>query len=128
MSISGVGGKVRIGTNDVTELSNWSLDVEADTLDITHFGNSGWAVNAAGGRSWSGFFEGTWNVANDDNGQKVLQDAMFAGTIITLELYVDDTHKYTGQAILTGMSVETAADDWVTISFDFQGTGPLSYQ
>lgn len=128
MAISGTGGKVMIGTNEVAELSSWTLDVEAETLDVTHFGNNGWANSVAGFRSWSGSFEGTWAVGTDTNGQRALQDAMFAGTPVTLELYVNGTNKYTGQAILTNMSVETSAEDLVTISFDFQGTGPLTYQ
>jgi predicted secreted protein len=127
MAISGYGGKVRVGAATVSEIGNWQLDIDAEMLDKTNFQSNGWKEFIAGLKEWTGSFEGTWNVAGDATGQKALQDALLGGTTVSLELFVNATNKYSGQAFVSGQSVETPTDDLVSVSFDIQGTGQLSY-
>ncbi|WP_256846913.1 phage tail tube protein [Paenibacillus sp. Pae108] len=126
MAISGQGGSVKVGANRVAELGQWNLDIEADTLDTTTFDTNGWKSFVAGFRSWSGSFEGQWNM-EDTTGQKVLQDAVLGGATVTLELNVDATHKYIGTAIITSQSVGVSVDEISSVSFDFQGSGEMTY-
>ena len=37
MAITGTGGAVKLGMNKIAEISNWSLDLGADDIEITSF-------------------------------------------------------------------------------------------
>jgi len=71
--------------------------------------------------------EGSWNVAVDAQGQKALQDAYLSGATVSLKLYVDVAHYYSGEAFISSLSVEDPVDDTANMSFEFQGTGALTY-
>ncbi|MCL5045570.1 MAG: phage tail protein [Actinobacteria bacterium] len=128
MAIAGKGGAVYIGANKVAEIGNWSLDLEGETLETTSFDSAGWKEFIAGLKGWSGSAEGNWKVDADATGQKALQDALLNGTTVSLELRVNATpNKYSGSALVTKVGVEAGVDDKVSVSFDFQGTGALTY-
>ncbi|MBZ4662769.1 MAG: hypothetical protein JG776_451 [Caloramator sp.] len=127
MAITGKSGLVKIGTNTVTEIQNWKLDLEADLKETTNFSSNGWKTQIAGIKSWSASAEGTWNVSSDTNGQKALQDALLNGTTVSLELNVNGTNKYTGTAYIKKISIDEQVDDAVKFSVDLEGTGALSY-
>lgn len=127
MAISGFGGQVKIGTNRVAQINQWELEIKVDEGDATTFDSNGWKEVVSGLRSWSIKFEAKWNVANDANGQKALQDALLGGTTVSLDLYVNGTNKYSGTALITTWTVTTPADDVVTLKFEGTGTGALTY-
>ncbi|MCR4436641.1 MAG: phage tail tube protein [Clostridiales bacterium] len=126
MALAGKSGKLMVGTNNVTEIKNWSLDLGLDTIDTTALGDE-WKNFIAGLKEWSASAEGSWNVAMDAQGQKALQDAYLSGATVSLKLYVDAAHYYSGEAFISSLSVEDPVDDTVNVSFEFQGTGALSY-
>lgn len=123
---TGYGGSVKVGTNTVAELGEWSLDINADTQDTTSLGSTGWRSYVVTLKNWSGSASGRWDMT-DTNGQKALQDALLGGTTVTLNLYIDSTKRYSGTAVITKVSVSTSADGVAEVSFDFQGTGALTY-
>lgn len=125
-AIIGYAGSVKIGANAVAEISNWKLDISADLPDTTSFSSGGWKTFIAGLKEWSGSAEGNFD-PTDTNGQLALQNALLNGTSVTLNLSVDGTHKYSGTAYIKKVSPETPVDDKVKISFDFQGSGALTY-
>ena len=124
-AISGKDGKVTDGTNTLAEISEWSLDIEADVLEVTKFGDQ-WRVKIVGLKDWSGSFAGRWDMT-DTNGQLAFQNAILGGTTKTLRLYVNDSQYYSGTAIIEGLSVESAVDSTVDTDWSFQGTGALSF-
>lgn len=126
MAIAGKSGKLGIGTNNVVDVSSWSLELGADTLDVTALGDD-WKKFIAGLKEWSASAEGFYSVHTDATGQKALQDAYLNSTEVSLKLYVNATNYYAGDAYISGLSVEDPVDDTVSISFEFQGTGPLTY-
>lgn len=126
MALAGKGGSVKIGTNVVAEIKSWSLDIGADNLDKTALGDA-WKSFIQGLKEWSATAEGNWVINTDTNGQKAIQDAYLAGNTVTLNLYVNATNYYSGTALISGISVETGVEDLVTVSFEFQGSGALSY-
>ncbi|GAB6157854.1 hypothetical protein JCM39194_10540 [Desulfotomaculum varum] len=126
MAISGKSGKLVIGTNTVTEIKNWSLDLGLDTIDTTALGDE-WKTFISGLKEWSASAEGSWNIAVDTMGQKVIQDAYLSGSLVSLKLYVDATHYYSGEAYISSLGIEDPVDDTVNVSFEFQGTGVLAY-
>ena len=78
MAIAGYGGAVKLGANKIAEISNWSLDLGADDIEITSFDSEGWKEYLAGLKEWSGSIEG--NLKTDDtNGQKAILTAWING-------------------------------------------------
>lgn len=126
MAIAGKGGKLGLGAAVVSDISSWSLDLGLDTLDVTSFGDE-WKKFISGLKEWSASAEGFFSIHTDTDGQKALQDAFLAGTEVTLKLNVNNTNFYSGSAYITGLSVEDPVDDTVSVSFEFQGTGALTY-
>jgi predicted secreted protein len=126
MAVSGKGGGVYVGVNKVAEITNWTLDIEADMLESTNFDSNGWREYIAGLKGWTGSFEGQWKMS-DINGQKALQDALLGGTTVSIKLDVNGTNNYTGSAFISTQGIETPVDDIVSVSFDFQGTAALTY-
>ena len=126
MVLSGFGGGVYIGgtPKKVAEIANWSLDMSADDIDITSFDSEGWRARMQGIKEWSGSFEGNFK-PDDTTGQAALINAWLTGQKVTLELQVNSTVKFSGDAFVN-LSIETPVDDKVNFSCDFQGTGALT--
>jgi len=124
MAIAGKGGSVYIGTNKVAEISNFSLDLGADDIDITSFDSEGWKEYLAGLKEWSGSIEGNFK-PDDTNGQKAILNAWLNGTTLTFNFKVSDTITFSGSALVKP-SIEVPVDDKASFSCDIQGTGPLT--
>lgn len=130
MAIAGKSGKLAISIdNEVTVvgIKNWSLDLSVDTLETTALGDD-WKNYMAGLKEWTASAEGDYNVITDEVGQKALQEAYFSATTVDVLLYVNDTNYYTGEALISSLSVEDPVDDVVSISFEFTGSGAISFE
>ncbi len=124
MAVTGTGGAVKLSANKVAEISNWSLDLGADDIDITSFDSNGWKEYLAGLKEWSGSIEG--NLKTDDtNGQKAIFNAWLTGTPLTFTFEVSSGVTFQGSAFVKP-SIEVPVDDKATFSCDIQGTGALS--
>ena len=118
--ITGKDGSVSVGTTNVTQITSWSISIEADTLEYTNFGSGGWKENMGSLKSWSGSIEGFADTA---------QAATIAvGTEVDITLVEGGTGSstYTGAAIVTSKSVDASTAELVTVSFDFTGSGALT--
>ena len=124
MAIAGFGGAVKVEGENVAEISNWSLDLDADDIDVTNFDSDGWKEYIAGARGWSGSFEGNF-VPDDTTGQGALIAAWVASENVELTLNVDDGISFEGEAMIK-LSMEAPVDDKVSFSCDFQGSGELT--
>lgn len=122
--VTGKEGGVYIGANKIAELSNWSLDMEADDVEVTSFDSNGWKEYLAGLKEWSGSAEGNFD-PTDTTGQKAILNAWLNSEAVTLDLKVNSTITFSGSALVKP-SIETPIDDKVSFSFDFTGTGPLT--
>ena len=101
---------------NVTQITSWSVSVEADTLEFTSFDSDGWKQNMGSLKSWSGSLEGF-----EESSGSVLS----TGATIDLQLS-DGTNFYYGQAVVTSKSVDASTAELVTVSYDFTGTGDLT--
>ena len=124
MAVTGTGGAVKLGTNKIAEISNWSLDLGADDIEITSFDSEGWKEYLAGLKEWSGSIEGNF-VADDINGQKAILNAWLNGTKLSFTFEVSAGVTFTGDAYVKP-SIEVPVDDKASFSCDIQGTGPLT--
>ena len=124
MAVTGKGGAVKLSANKVAEISNWSLDLGADDIDITSFDSQGWKEYLAGLKEWSGSIEG--NLKTDDtNGQKAILNAWLNGTKLSFTFEVSSGVSFQGEAFVKP-SIEVPVDDKASFSCDITGTGALT--
>jgi len=93
----------------------WSLDLVGDTLETTDYDDSGHRTYIVGLDGWTGSCEINWDTANTISVGDEITDLVFS--------IVGATEKYTGDAIVTGISVSSSVDGLVTATISFQGTG-----
>ena len=124
MAIAGYGGAVKLGANKIAEISNWSLDLGADDIEITSFDSEGWKEYLAGLKEWSGSIEG--NLKTDDtNGQKAILNAWLAGEKLEFTFEVSSGVIFKGDALVKP-SIEVPVEDKASFSCDITGTGALT--
>ncbi len=126
-ALAGYSGKVvRFNSSEyqIAEMSEWSLDVNADILEVTEFGD-GWKVKIAGLKDWTGSFSGRFD-ESDTNGQDALWSALTGGTMETLRLFVNATKYWTGTALISSESPSASVDSTVDAEFGFEGSGALT--
>lgn len=120
----GSEGVVKVGSNTVAEVRDWSLTQSADTVEDTSMGDSARSYKPSL-TSASGSISCYWDEA-DTTGQ----GAMTAGSEVTLNLYpegADSTDKYyTMSAIITEESASASFDGMVEASFSFAVNGAVT--
>ena len=119
--LKGKDGSISAGLNNLANITSFSINEEADTLETTAMGNAGYKTFVGSLKSWSGTVEAVF----DDT-----DTAVTVGSAITLTVVVDDGSsnqvQYSGSCIVTSRSVEVGVADLVTVSFDVTGTGALT--
>jgi len=129
MAVAGYKGDVYVGTtsgtlNAVCEIGHWTGSISRDLIDVPKFSEDKHRIY--GKRDFSGSFDGSW-YANDETGQKVLQDALLAdgGTVIYLKLQSEDDKFYSCWALISGEALDVAHEGAQTVSFDFSSSGKI---
>lgn len=130
-ALQGRHGLVKWKTKQIYRMSNWSLNVPVDMLDVTAFSTDGaqWRTFLPGLSGWSGTCDGFLDVISDTSGQRAIQTAILTPSTGTIILLTDETNGngYTGAVYFNNLSVNVAVEDSQKISLAFQGTGALSY-
>lgn len=120
----GSEGVVKVGSNTVAEVKDWSLTQSSDTVEDTAMGDSARTYKPSL-TSASGSISCFWDEA-DTTGQ----GAMTAGSEVTLNLYPEgdtsgDTY-YTLSAIITEEGASASFDGMVEATFSFQANGAVT--
>lgn len=120
----GSEGYVKVGSNTVSEVRDWSLTMSADTIEDTAMGDSARTYKSSL-TSATGSITCYWD-ETDTTGQ----GAMGAGDEITLNLYPEgattgDTY-YTMSAIITEEGASASFDGMVEATFSFQANGAVT--
>lgn len=115
--LAGKSGDVTVGGTPIGDVKSWSLDYTVDALEVTDMDDAGVRAYIPGCSGWSGSVE-----VNKDGAPETI------GSEIALILLESDTANqcWTGQAIITGISVATSFDGVVSYTYSFQGTGALT--
>lgn len=121
---TGTDGIVKVGSNTVAEVRNFSLDLSADTIEDTAMGDPARTFKA-GLTTASASFDAFWD-ESDTNGQQALDP----GSSVTLVLYPEgvvsgDTY-FTGTALVTSKTVNVTFDGMVEASFAATYTGAVT--
>ncbi|MEY2653823.1 MAG: hypothetical protein RLZZ524_851 [Pseudomonadota bacterium] len=121
---TGVDGVIKISTNVVAEVRNWSINETADTIEDTTMNDTS-RTYQTGLKGWSGSLTAFWD-ETDTNGQV----AMTIGASIALELYPEGATtgdaKYSGTVLITSIGVSVPTNGMVERTIGFQGTGALT--
>ena len=119
--LKGKDGSISAGLNNLANITSFSINEEADTLETTAMGNAGYKTFVGSLKSWSGTVEAVF----DDT-----DSAVVVGSAITLTVVVDDGSsnqvQYSGSCIVTSRSVEVAVADLVGVTFEVTGSGALT--
>ena len=121
---TGSAGIVKIGSNTVAEVRNWTLDQSQDTVEDTALGDTVKTYKTTLSSS-SGTVDCFWD-ESDTSGQV----ACTIGASVTLNLHPEgattgDTY-YTGTALITSVGVSQSHDGIVERSIGFQVTGAVT--
>lgn len=121
----GSEGVVKVGSNTVAEVRDWSLEETADVIEDTSMGDAA-RTKKAGLTSASGSVNCYWD-ETDSTGQ----GAMTVGSEITLNLYPEgamsgDTYA-TCAAIVTAAGKSASFDGMVEQSFSFEVNGAVTW-
>jgi hypothetical protein len=117
-AISGQEGKISVGSQDVALITSWDLNLDAATQEITNFSSNGFREYAAIGligasASVEGYLDST-------------AGALGVGDSVTVDLYLDDTDKYSGTAVIKSVKVKNSATDLIAVSYDLEFTGTIT--
>ena len=119
--LKGKDGSISVGLNNLANITSFTINEEADTLETTAMGNAGYKTFVGSLKSWTGTVEAVF----DDT-----DSAVAVGSAITLTVVVDDGSsnqvQYSGSCIVTSRSVEVAVADLVSVTFEVTGTGALT--
>ena len=120
----GNSGVVKIATNAVAEVKDFTLTTNIETADDTAMGDT-WRSHKTGFKAWSGSLNCWWD-DTDANGQV----AMIEGASLTLNLQPEGSttgdYLYTGTVTITEVTHTQTMDGIVERSFNFVGNGALS--
>ena len=120
----GSEGLVKSGSNTIAEVTGFSFDETADTIETTALSNSAhsFVTDLVG---WSGSVECFWD-ETDTSGQ----GSLTAGASVTLNLFNEGDGAgatyYTGTALITSISRANGIGAIVTANFSFTGSGALA--
>lgn len=119
----GSEGTVTADANTVAELTSWSFDDTAGTIDDSELSDSA-ATFLADKTSWTGSIEAHW-----DETDTTAQGAMLAGALVVIVFEPEGSTTgdaiFTGSAIITSRSLSTSIGSTISASFSLQGTGAL---
>ena len=130
MAIQGYNGSVTAGASEVGTASIWTLDMTADTTDVTTFADAGWKSSCGGLKSWSGSITCTFS-GGDDAGEALLIGSFTAGSTVALVLETGATgsgtaEKFSGNAVVTGFPITNDVNGCIVVTFAFEGQGALT--
>lgn len=122
----GVGGQVKLGSNVVGNITEWSGGPVMELADTTPFGASGSAQQqTATIQKWAVKFKGSTD-GSDTNGQVTLHNGV--GVKSTYSFYIDATHFWSGSGILEKINdAANAQKGVVTSEYSVSGSGLLSW-
>ena len=120
----GSEGVVKIGSDTVAEVKDWSFDETADTTEDTVMGDTA-RTRKSTLTSASGSINCFWD-ETDTNGQV----AMTAGSEVALKLYPEGASSgdtfYSVAAIITSVSRTASFDGMVESSFSWDSNGAVT--
>lgn len=126
--IHGKDGKVTLASATILDITEWSMDNNADVKEDTAFSGDDLPARTyvRGLVGSTGKLTGNLNMA-DTTGQLALWTSLSSDTPLAGSFYIDDTHFFAGNFFITKFSPKVNVDDIESTEFDFQMTGAVSF-
>lgn len=123
----GKDGSLKLTTSLVASITDWTLTTGLDVVDSSAQGDI-WKTNVAGLASWTVTGNGHLNLA--DTQQKAIHDVLMTatptGALSTLRPYISTSY-YSGNVLITGVTISASVTDTCKFSFTAVGTGAVVY-
>lgn len=121
----GKNGKVVIDTDTLARVSDWTMDVEQENIEITAMGSTA-REYCPTFRNWSASF--TCTMVTGDTAQEAVWDATDAALPIKIYPNGDATgnYEFSGNAIVESQNISGANDSVVTLAVSLRGTGDIT--
>ena len=121
---TGSEGTVKVGSDAIAEIRSFSIEESADTLEDTSMGDTARTYKSSL-TNYTGSSDGL-----GDETDTAGQGGLTIGAEVELNLYPEgdtsgDTY-YTGNAIVTGRTINSSFDGLVEMSISVQGNGALT--
>lgn len=120
---TGSEGTLKVGANTIGEIRSFSISESADTLEDTSMGDVARTYKSSL-TTFTGSVDVFWDEL--DAGQV----ALVVGASVVFSAYPEGATSgdkyYTGNAIVTGLTVSSSVDGMVEASITLQGTGALT--
>lgn len=124
---NGSGGSalyVTGGTTLLVGINEWEISPAMEPTEHVAF-TEDWVNNYPGPRKFSGSFSGR---GDDDTSQDTLRNAMLGGSVLALRLHTQTAEYWNvATAYLTGQSDRLSREGIMERSWDFVGSGALTY-
>lgn len=124
---SGTAGSVLLltgGTTTMVGMGEWNLDIQGEAVETTAFGDT-WRTNISGVKGFSFSFSGR---SDTDASQALLKAGILGGSVLAFRLHdAPATYWNITGGVFTGMSPTITFDGRGDVSYDFTGTGALTY-
>lgn len=121
--LNGAVAKLSVEEQDAGYISGVDLEVSVDVDDIKVLGE-GWAKANPNFKSWKADIDGYYDP--EDEGQQLIFNAIKAGTEIAIKIYEDETHFYSGNAIVENIKI-AIKDGTTEVSGSIKGNGELTF-
>lgn len=110
----------------VAKLTNWTLTLQADNLEVTSLGDQ-WKSFIRGVAEWNGKLSGYF-IADEDASQGAVMSALLTGTSLVLQLQEGQGRGYfEGQVNVTQQNVGNDVKNAQTVDWTFVGNGVLNH-
>jgi predicted secreted protein len=122
-------GQLQSQISAIANIDTWSLNLTGDAIDTTAFG-TGSTVNSrtfdSGIKGANGSFSGNYDSASAH--QDWLAEIMAETTIenVQLAMYINASHYFTMEAVVTGVTIGASVDGKVTFSADYTADGDVT--
>ena len=129
----GIDGVVKIGSNIILNVTNFTIEETSETLDITSMSSTGNAREILPTfTAFSGSFDGFWDKTDPSlNHSDGTPPVVRSGQTLYFEFYPEGESTgalyYAGSGIVSSVSRSASFDGAVEYSVAFEGTGALAY-
>ena len=117
-------GVIKVGANAVAEVTGYSINYSADTVEDTVIGDTARTYKPTL-KSYTASLDAMYD-QTDTNGQLALD----VGTEVTFSIYPSGETSgdiyYTGSGIITGRTITGSTGEMISATFELQGNGDLT--
>jgi len=127
---TGRTGKLKIGTNQVSKVRNWTLDTSVNMLDTTALGDTANTftpgLSSATGSATLSYYNGDTTDVTDLLTRIAKTGAVTDADVAALTFEVGPDQYFTANAFINSASITSSTDELTTVSFNFTINGALT--